>query len=607
MESKAVECRFWRKIRCAIAACGWSPLAAAQGFPRCSRDSSASFFLPRKFPARFPTRRSSAILCAVVTVSDDGGSSGRLRKELNMLPPGDIRNCIVALSEDEALLSRLFRHRFDKGSGLEGHSFGNLFLAALTSITRTFPKPSDCRQKFCSPADTSIPRPPPISNSKRLMEDGTRVRGETKITASKGRIHELFLVPPDVEPMPQTLEAIAHADMITIGPGSLFTSLIPNLLVRGISQAIVASPATKVYICNLMTQANESLGLSAADHIRALHRHAHDQGRLFDYALINRTAVSEELKAKYETEGGRQIVADLEAIEAMGVIPVLGDYLEEDGVARHNTARVARDLMQLATEQRSSDVPKPRARWHSRATDGNYCKSRHPERSRSQFTTCLSASEDLSLDKLSAEPLHTDYPTSLSIPRHSCIVTLPTSIRLRSNMRTAILALSMFCLTSVRSPIRPRKRRPGNPTLERRGHSVPGGTDAHRSFNAGLRYGWVLTDSHLPSILRGKFEYAVDAVPLFLVFQPANTAYGVGFDPLGLKWNLQRHGRFSPYIELCGGVLFTTHNVPVGTNQVNFTDQAAFGTHILGAKYNWSLELRYMHISNAGLASPIQE
>jgi uncharacterized cofD-like protein len=148
--------------------------------------------------------------------------------------------------------------------------------------------------------------------------------------------------------MPQTLEAIANADLITIGPGSLFTSLIPNLLVRGISQAIVESQATKIYVCNLMTQANESLGLSAADHIQALNRHA--QGQLFDYALINRKPASEEMKAKYKLEGASQIENDLDAVEALGVIPVLGDYLEEAGVARHNTARVAHDLMQVATQ-----------------------------------------------------------------------------------------------------------------------------------------------------------------------------------------------------------------------------------------------------------------
>ena len=135
------------------------------------------------------------------------------------------------------------------------------------------------------------------------------------------------------------------------------------------------------------------------------------------------------------------------------------------------------------------------------------------------------------------------------------------------------------------------------------GHSVPGGTKNTGAFNAGLRYGWVLTGPHLPGFLRGRFEYAVDAVPLFLIFQPANTAYGVGFDPLGLKWNFERRGRLSPYLELTGGVVYTNHDVPTGTNTVNFMDQAALGTHLLGEKYNWSLELRYMHISNAGLGN----
>ena len=135
------------------------------------------------------------------------------------------------------------------------------------------------------------------------------------------------------------------------------------------------------------------------------------------------------------------------------------------------------------------------------------------------------------------------------------------------------------------------------------GHSVPGGTKDTGAFNAGLRYGWILTDAHLPSFLRGRFEYAVDAVPVFLIFQPANTAYGVGFDPLGLKWNFERHGRLSPYLELTGGVVFTDHNIPRYANTVNFMDQAALGMHILGAKHNVSLELRYMHISNAGLAN----
>jgi uncharacterized cofD-like protein len=303
---------------------------------------------PAEIPVEQPDSPVIRDLCAVVTVSDDGGSSGRLRKELNMLPPGDIRNCIVALSEDEALLSKLFRHRFDKGSGLEGHSFGNLFLAALTSLTSDFSEAVRLSSEILLTRGHIYPATTSNIELEALMEDGTRVRGETKITASKGRIKELVLVPPDVDPMPQTLEAIAHADMITIGPGSLFTSLIPNLLVRGIAQAIIESPAIKVFICNLMTQANESLGLTAADHIRALNKHA--QKQIFDYALINRTPASDQLKAKYASEGACQIVNDLDAIEALGVIPILGDYLEEAGAARHNTSRVARDLLQLAAQ-----------------------------------------------------------------------------------------------------------------------------------------------------------------------------------------------------------------------------------------------------------------
>ena len=287
-------------------------------------------------------------LSGVVTVSDDGGSSGRLRKELNMLPPGDIRNCIVALSEDEALLSRLFQHRFQKGSGLEGHSFGNLFLAALTSITGDFAEAVRLSSEILLTRGHIYPATMSSVELEASFEDGTEVRGETRITASKGKIRELHLVPADVEPLPQTLDAIANADLITIGPGSLFTSLIPNLLVRGIPEAVVESPAIKVFVCNLMTQANESLSLTASEHIRALNEHAGVQ--LFDFALINRKSASPEMKAKYALEGASQIVVDMEAIEALGVCPVLGDYLEEGAVARHATDQVAHDLMALMAQ-----------------------------------------------------------------------------------------------------------------------------------------------------------------------------------------------------------------------------------------------------------------
>lgn len=289
-------------------------------------------------------------LTAVVTVTDDGGSSGRLRKELNILPPGDIRNCIVALSEDQALLARLFQYRFEGVSALTGHNFGNLFLAALAGVTGDFAEAVKLSSQILATRGHIYPATTANCELEAVMNDGSRVRGETSITASQKGIQRLEMVPPDVPPMPQTLDALARADVITIGPGSLFTSLIPNVLVRGIAEAIAKSPAMKVYVCNLMTQANESLGLSASDHIRAIYEHAGRQ--IFDVALVNRTPASPEMKAKYALEGASQIVAHEEQIRKMGVQPIFGAYLyEEDGVARHAFHTIAADLMDLATNR----------------------------------------------------------------------------------------------------------------------------------------------------------------------------------------------------------------------------------------------------------------
>ncbi|HEV8524700.1 MAG TPA: uridine diphosphate-N-acetylglucosamine-binding protein YvcK [Terriglobales bacterium] len=285
-------------------------------------------------------------LTAVVTVTDDGGSSGRLRKDLKVLPPGDIRNCIVALSEDEALLSRLFQYRFPSGSKLGGHSFGNLFVTALAAVTGDFAAAVKLSSEVLATRGHIFPATTANVQLEASMKDGRRVRGETKITASQGGIKRLRLVPANARPLPQTVDAVRRADLITIGPGSLFTSLIPNLLVKGIAEAIANSPAVKVLVCNLMTQSNESLGLSAADHIRAIYDHARHP--IFDYALVNTKPVSDELKSKYAREGASQIVGDTKKIEALGVRVIQGDYLEEAGVARHATERVARELVALA-------------------------------------------------------------------------------------------------------------------------------------------------------------------------------------------------------------------------------------------------------------------
>jgi uncharacterized cofD-like protein len=306
-------------------------------------------------------------LSAVVTVSDDGGSSGRLRRELNMPAPGDIRNCIVALAEDEALLSRLFRYRFKAGEGLEGHSFGNLFLSALAEVTGDFSKAVELSAAILATRGNIYPATT-CSNAQlyAVMDDGSIVRGETNITASDRRIVELRMAPANAKPLPATLEAIGNADLITVGPGSLFTSLVPNLLVCDVSKAIQASRATKVFVCNLMTQANESLGLTASDHIRALYKHARHE--FFEYALVNSTPASAPLVQKYAEQLQSPIEVDLEKIEQLGVKPILGDYLVEemrqpDGlIARHNTRNVAHDLLRLMMEVRETPVVASRSK-----------------------------------------------------------------------------------------------------------------------------------------------------------------------------------------------------------------------------------------------------
>ncbi len=295
-----------------------------------------------------------AHLAAIVTVTDDGGSSGRLREDLKMLPPGDVRNCVAALSEDEQLLTRLFRYRFpgeessgEESSGLAGHSFGNLFLAAMTAIHNgDFAQAVQMSSQILAARGTIYPATNSNVTLSARMDDGTTVNGETNITASKQSIAELCLRPSDVKPMPEALEAIVRADLITLGPGSLFTSLITNLLVDGIPQAIAASRATRVYVCNLMTQANESLGLSAADHIRRIQ--SHTQGhRLFDYAIVNTAPISPTLLQKYANEGQQPIEPDLDRIRDLGVTPITGNFVHEGNVLRHDYDRVSEVILDL--------------------------------------------------------------------------------------------------------------------------------------------------------------------------------------------------------------------------------------------------------------------
>ena len=287
-----------------------------------------------------------ADLAAVVTVTDDGGSSGRLRQDFNMLPPGDLRNCMVALSEEEDLLSRLFTHRFRGGNGLKGHNFGNLFVAALTEITGDFAQAVQLASKILATRGRIYPATTANATLVANMDDGSVVRGETKITASKRRILELTLDPPNPAPLPETLDAIARADLITVGPGSLYTSLITNLLVDGISAALGAARGLRVYISNLMTQANESLNLTASQHIERIYDHT--RTRIFDYAIVNTGQFSPETLARYEAEGAAPIVPDIERIESLGVRCIAGNFASEANVVRHAADPVTEALLQLA-------------------------------------------------------------------------------------------------------------------------------------------------------------------------------------------------------------------------------------------------------------------
>ncbi len=286
-------------------------------------------------------------LSAVVTVTDDGGSSGRLREDFKMLPPGDVRNCMVALSEDEHLLSKLFQFRFEQGE-LLGHSFGNLFVAALSHITGDFAQAVQMSSQILATRGNIFPATNTNVTLAALMDDGSLVRGETNITASKQSIVELMLEPEEADPLPETLGAIAQADLITLGPGSLYTSLITNLLVRGVPEALAASRATKVFVCNLMTQANESLGMTASQHIEKIMQHSGGgSSPIFDYALINTGPISPVRLEQYAREGQQPIEADLDAIRALGVEPVTGNFMHEGDVLRHDYDRVAARLLAL--------------------------------------------------------------------------------------------------------------------------------------------------------------------------------------------------------------------------------------------------------------------
>ena len=284
-------------------------------------------------------------LSAIVTVSDDGGSSGRLRDELQMLPPGDIRNCMIALSEDSTLLSRLFRYRFRGDGELGGHSFGNLFLAALTEVTGDFTEAVKLSSEVLASKGHIFPATISDVRLAAELEDGSIVRGETQISASKLPIRNLRLEPEQCLPLPEALKAIRAADVITVGPGSLYTSILPNLLVAQVARVIGQARATKIFINNLMTQPGETDGYSAREHLETIKKYAPEIH--FDFVVVNNRRISDEQAALYAAEGAYQIGIDDPIDDALDQTTeiVRADLLDDGEKVRHNSNRLAQVVL----------------------------------------------------------------------------------------------------------------------------------------------------------------------------------------------------------------------------------------------------------------------
>jgi len=283
-------------------------------------------------------KRRTSNLTAVVTVSDDGGSSGRLQKELGVLPPGDIRNCLVALADDEALVTDLFRYRFTEGEGLSGHSFGNLFLAAMSGITGNFDQAVKESSRVLNVVGRVLPATLGVVRLCAELEDGTIVEGETNISLAQRPIKRVFFDPPAAAPLDEVIAAIRDADAIVLGPGSLFTSVAPNFLVSRIAREVAHAHAVKMYVCNVMTQPGETDGMTAADHVNALLANAGE--RVCDYVIVNDELPSRLLGA-YAQEGQVPVQPDVERIATLGLEPVRAAVMGETETVRHDPEKLA--------------------------------------------------------------------------------------------------------------------------------------------------------------------------------------------------------------------------------------------------------------------------
>jgi uncharacterized cofD-like protein len=293
-------------------------------------------------------KQGTSNITAIVTVADDGGSSGRIRQQFDILPPGDIRNCLVALADAPILMRDLFQFRFDASSDLSGHSFGNLFLTAMTRLTGDFEKAIKEASKVLALRGQVIPS---TLNNVVLVaqyQDGSTTVGEAAIPKTHKPINRVSLRPADSLPTPDALKAIREAQLIVLGPGSLFTSIIPNFLIKEIADTVASSGAIKVYVCNVMTQPGETDGYTASDHLKALISHSHP--RVLDYCIVNTGEIPQEMLQRYQREGAYSVVCDRRKIENMGYRVIEDNFVVTDDLIRHDADRLAKIILGLLEE-----------------------------------------------------------------------------------------------------------------------------------------------------------------------------------------------------------------------------------------------------------------
>jgi conserved hypothetical protein, cofD-related len=295
-------------------------------------------------------------LTAIVTVSDNGGSTGILRKELNIPAPGDVRNCITALAEDEDILTKVMQYRFEEGEGLKGHSFGNLFLTVLTKITGDFLEAIEITSKILKIKGNIVPSTDSMVNLAAEFTDGNIIKGEVEITQYGrkliAKIKRIWLEPEDVRAPQKAVDSILDADMIIFGPGSLFTSIIPNLLIKDIRDAVLNSKAFKLYICNVMTQYGETDGFTASDHVKALNKivAGDEEASFLNAVLLNTTIPPDEVLKRYLKENSEPVVADVGNLSRMGLTVYAKDLLDEGNYARHSPKKLDAAILEIIND-----------------------------------------------------------------------------------------------------------------------------------------------------------------------------------------------------------------------------------------------------------------